>query len=131
LPERVTDPSVMRRSRDTWPGNYKVGMWAWVLHRITGLGLVLYIFLHILVISTGLAGPASFDEMLHRLHSPVFLVMDSVVLAGALYHSLNGIRLILFDLGIGVRRQREMFWAVMAVAVALFVAAVVKVAPLL
>ena len=35
-----------------WPTNMKTGMWAWVGHRITGLALVAYIFLHLSFITT-------------------------------------------------------------------------------
>ncbi len=33
---------------------YGLGMWAFLLHRLTGLALVVYLFLHIWVISSSL-----------------------------------------------------------------------------
>jgi succinate dehydrogenase / fumarate reductase cytochrome b subunit len=39
-----------------------VGMWAWMIHRITGLGLVFYILLHTVLMGVSLmSGRESFD----------------------------------------------------------------------
>lgn len=102
-----------------------IGMWAWILHRLTGLGLVLYIFIHIVLMSTSLLrGQQAFDVMLSYLMShPVFQVLETLVLGAALYHGFNGIRILLFDLGvgIGVRSQKVLFWVFMAIAAILWV----------
>ena len=102
-----------------------IGMWAWILHRLTGLGLVLYIFTHIVLMSTSLLrGQQAFDAMLSYLMShPVFQVLETLVLGAALYHGFNGIRILLFDLGVGieVRSQKALFWAFMAIAAILWV----------
>lgn len=102
-----------------------IGMWAWILHRLTGLGLVLYIFIHIVLMSTSLLrGQQAFDAMLSYLMShPVFQMLETLVLGAALYHGFNGIRILLFDLGvgIGVRSQKVLFWAFMAIAAILWV----------
>ena len=96
-------------SRDRASGS-RVGWWAWMLQRITGLGLVFYLFVHIIVISTALAGAETFDNVLTVLQLPVFVVLDLVLAAAVLYHGLNGMRVILIDLGVGVTRQAELFW---------------------
>jgi len=102
-----------------------IGMWAWLLHRLTGLGLVLYIFIHILLMSTSLLrGQQAFDAMLSYLMGhPVFQMSETLVLGAALYHGFNGIRIMLFDLGvgIGVRSQKVLFWVFMAIAAILWV----------
>ncbi len=101
-----------------------IGMWAWILHRLTGLGLVLYIFIHIVLMSTSLLrGQQAFDAMLSYLMGhPVFQALEALVLGAALYHGFNGIRILLFDLGvgIGVRSQKVLFWAFMAIAAILW-----------
>lgn len=102
-----------------------VGMWAWILHRLTGLGLVLYIFIHIILMSSSLIrGQKAFDSMLTLLMDhPGFEVLDTLLLGAVLYHGFNGIRILLFDLGvgIGVRCQKVLFWVFMAVAAILWV----------
>jgi|TARA_B100001750_G_C15018947_1_gene356004 succinate dehydrogenase / fumarate reductase cytochrome b subunit len=86
-----------------------------MLQRITGLGLVFYLFVHIMVISTALAGAETFDDVLTVLQLPVFVVLDLFLAAAVLYHGLNGLRVILIDLGVGVTRQSELFWACLVV----------------
>lgn len=97
-------------SRDRLSGS-RAGWWAWLLQRVTGLGLVLYVFLHIGVISTAQLGAATFDGVLAVLQTPFFVVLDLLLAAAVLYHGLNGVRVILIDLGIGISRQVELFWA--------------------
>lgn len=102
-----------------------IGMWAWILHRLTGLGLVLYIFIHIVLMSSSLLrGQQAFDAMLTLLmRHPVFEVFDTLLLGAVLYHSSNGIRILLFDLGVGngVRSQKVLFWVFVAIAAILWV----------
>jgi succinate dehydrogenase / fumarate reductase cytochrome b subunit len=102
-----------------------IGMWAWILHRLTGLGLALYIFIHIVLMSIALLrGQQTFDAMLSYLMGHlVFQVLEALVVGAALYHGFNGIRILLFDLGvgIGVRSQKVLFWSLMAVAAILWV----------
>jgi len=101
-----------------------VGMWAWLLHRITGLALVFYILLHILLMGTFLLqGRSAFDALLSLLMgNPFFLGLDLLLTAAVLYHGANGIRLLLFDLGVGFNRQKEIFWTFMALAALVYAA---------
>ncbi len=100
-------------SRDRYSGAH-AGWWAWLLQRMTGLALMGYLFLHIAVISTGQAGADTFDDVLKVLQTPVFTALDLLLLAAVLYHGLNGLRVVLLDLGIGIRHQAALFWACLA-----------------
>ena len=91
----------------------RAGWWAWFLQRLTGVALVGYLFLHILVISTVQAGQDAFDSVLIVLQKPFFVVLDLFLIAAVVYHALNGVRVILFDLGIGLKRQAGRFWVCM------------------
>ncbi len=106
------------RNTPVHPANLHVGTWAWILHRITGLALVGYLLLHICVISSALYGSGSFDVVLGVLQTPFFLVLDLGLLAAVLYHGLNGVRILLFDIGVGVRRQKEIFAATIVLSAA-------------
>ena len=92
----------------------RVGWWAWVLQRVTGVALVLYLLVHIGVISTAIAGETTFDDTLAFLQTPVFVVLDLLLLAAVVYHAANGVRIILLDLGIGIRAQATAWWTVIA-----------------
>lgn len=75
--------------------------------------MVGYLFLHIAVISTARAGEDAFDSVLILLQTPFFVVLDLFLIAAVLYHALNGVRVLLFDLGIGLNQQAGLFWVCM------------------
>lgn len=102
------------RRVDRWfdPRGIAPGQLAFVLHRITGLGLVLYLFLHLGVLSLLARGPEAWDRFVALAKTSPVLVLDVVLIFGLLFHGLNGLRLTLVSLNIGVRRQKTLFWGV-------------------
>ncbi|SFH27386.1 succinate dehydrogenase subunit C [Desulfotomaculum arcticum] len=100
-----------------------VGMWAWILHRITGIGLVLYLLLHATLMAFSLIkGNEAFNAVLTALMTnPVLHYMELLLVGAIIYHGLNGIRLLLFDIGIGFTRQKEIFWVAMVLGAALWI----------
>jgi succinate dehydrogenase / fumarate reductase cytochrome b subunit len=118
---------------DIWPNNFRAGMWAWLIQRLTGLIIAGYLFLHIFVISSSIfsAQGEAFNAVLGTLGSKPFIIVDLLLLAVILYHALNGIRVLLFDIGVGVRSQKPLFWSMMAVVVVLEAAAAYLLLPLL
>lgn len=101
-----------------WKG---IGMWAWLLFRISGLVLVFYLFAHIWVISQGrVGGPERLDELFELFHKPLFVFLDLMLVAAVLYHALNGVRIILMDFGVGIRQHKAVFWVCMTVAAVIF-----------
>ncbi|RME45414.1 MAG: succinate dehydrogenase, cytochrome b556 subunit [Chloroflexi bacterium] len=93
-----------------------LGMWAFALNRATGVLLVLYLFLHLIVLSQLAMGPAGYDRFISLMKSPLFLAFDVGLIAVLLYHGLNGLRVTLVMLGVGVSQHRAMFWVAMAVS---------------
>ena len=88
----------------------RVGFWAYVVMRLSAIGLVLYLFLHLVVLSQLAVGPAQWDGFVALVKSPVFLLLDIVLIIGILAHGLNGIRLSLIGFGIGVPSHKLMLW---------------------
>ncbi len=111
------------RNSEFWPTNMKTGMWAWVGHRLTGLVLVAYVFLHLSFISTAsmAEGGADFDALMETTSQPLFVAMDFLLVIVVIYHAMNGLRVVLFDLGVGIRRQKLVFWITMAISAVLIV----------
>lgn len=106
-----------------------VGMLAWILHRISGLALSAYLVIHIWDISAAYRGGArSFSEAMATFNTPFWKVMDALLVAAVVFHGLNGLRLLLFDAGVGLRIQRALFWGSLATTVAIFVLVIVKIA---
>ncbi len=91
------------------------GMWSHLFHRISGLALVVYISMHIWVVHHIQRGPAAFDSLMDLLHKPMFRVGEALLLAAILFHSLNGMRLVVMDSGYGMRLHRSTFWLVFAI----------------
>lgn len=90
------------------------GQWAWILHRLSGLAILAYFLLHVVSISLIVFG----EEVYMALHTtyelPIFSLGLIAVTAGVVYHSLNGLRIIMMDFtGLGVLYQRQMFWGVL------------------
>lgn len=104
---------------DVRPSRYKAGMWVFVLHRVTGVLIALYGIVHLLVISTSRLN-GSFDRVMEAFHNPVVLSLELLLLAAIMYHALNGFRILLFDMGIGVRVQKPLFWGLMLLGVIAF-----------
>ncbi len=117
-------PKVRRAGRWFDVRRRKLGMWAYALNRITGIGLVVYLYLHLVILSLLTRGPGGWDAFVSLARSPYILTLDVVLLAGILIHGLNGIRIALTGLNIGVRAQKPLFVTLMLVAsIALLVAA--------
>jgi len=102
-----------------WKGT---GMWAWLLFRVSGLILVFYLIAHIIIISTGRFGEdgQTLNSLMKTFDSWALVVLDLALVVAVLYHALNGVRVILMDLGIGVHRHKTVFWSAMAVVVVCF-----------
>jgi len=92
----------------------KQGMLTWLLHRITGLGIVLFVGIHI---AAGFFGQQFGDDISFALNS----IYESwpfqlFVYFSVLFHAINGTRLTLMDLFPNlIRYQRELLWLQWAV----------------
>jgi len=101
------------------------GTWAWILHKVSGWALALYLFMHMTVLSTALLGPAVYTNTIGGLES--FLVvrlLELALLAAAVFHTINGIRLVLVDLGIGLDEQALSFYVSLVLTGAIVLASV-------
>jgi succinate dehydrogenase / fumarate reductase, cytochrome b subunit len=94
------------------PRGRALGGRAFALNRVTGLALLFYLYLHLGVLSILLFGASAWDDLLGLATSSFFLGLDVVLLAGLLFHGLNGIRVALVGSGVAPNRQRALFWAV-------------------
>ena len=105
----------------------KLGMWAYAISRISAIGLVVYLYLHLGVLSLLSRGQGSWDAFISLVRSPYFLTLDVILLAGILIHGLNGLRLALIGFDVGVKRQKALFSTLMVVAVAALGVAALKI----
>ncbi|ESP88229.1 succinate dehydrogenase, cytochrome b556 subunit [Candidatus Halobonum tyrrellensis] len=114
---------------------FSAGMWAWVFHKFTGWVLVGYLFTHISVLSTAVsaAGNTRAIEAQNDVYTVVISTLESLLvvrilevglLAVAVFHILNGCRLLLVDLGVGLDAQDKSFYASLVLTGAIVVASV-------
>ena len=95
---------------------FTAGMWAWILHKFSGWILVGYLFMHIPVLSAALRSPDAYTARLQGLESLLVVrVMEIGLLAVAVFHILNGVRLLFVDLGLGLEHQDKSFYASLVV----------------
>jgi succinate dehydrogenase / fumarate reductase cytochrome b subunit len=93
------------------PRGRALGGFAFAVNRITGLGLVFYLYLHLAVLSLLLRGEHAWSDFLRIATSWAFLSLDLLLLFGLLYHGLNGIRVALVGTGIVPNRHKALWWS--------------------
>ncbi len=100
------------------------GQWAYLVHRAAGLGVLLFLGLHIFDIFLVGFGPDVFNSTLFLYKGAAARVMEVLLLFGLLFHALNGLRIIIQDFFPPLMRyHRGMFWAVCAVFTVVFIPA--------
>jgi len=99
------------------PLGRQTGGWAFALNRVTALGLTIYLFLHLAVLSLLAQGPGAYDDFLALTENPIIKLGEWAVVAAVILHGLNGIRIILTSFGVGVTRQKQLFYGFMIIAV--------------
>ncbi|HWQ04505.1 MAG TPA: succinate dehydrogenase, cytochrome b556 subunit [Longilinea sp.] len=100
------------------PRHRQLGTWAFILNRITALGLTLYLILHLFALGNLARGPEAYDGFIKLAKTPVILIGELLVIAAGLIHGLNGIRIALNSFGIGTRYQKQIFIGLMIVVAA-------------
>jgi succinate dehydrogenase / fumarate reductase cytochrome b subunit len=99
----------------------KVGMWSWVLHRITGVAIFFFLLVHTLDTALVRVSPEAYDAVINTYKTPIIGIGELGLVAAILFHGLNGIRVILIDFWRkGAKYQNVMFWIVIVLAVLLF-----------
>jgi succinate dehydrogenase / fumarate reductase cytochrome b subunit len=118
-----------RRHVERWfaPFGRGLGMWAYVLNRVAGLGLVVYLYLHLGILTLLSGGAGSWNAFVAVAKSPLVLALDVLLIAGVLVHGLNGVRVALLGVGFLVRFQKPLFLGLMATALLTLVASVLKI----
>ncbi len=70
---------------------------AWIGHRLSGIGVVLYLFVHIVETSMVTLGPDVYNATLSLFHNLPVRLGEILLMAALVYHSLNGLRVIAVD----------------------------------
>ena len=91
--------TVRKKSKSDYGGIYKghPGQYSWILHRITGVAIILFLFMH--VVDTALIGwgPEAYDRVLRAYQNPLVHLLELGLVIAVLYHSINGFKITLID----------------------------------
>jgi succinate dehydrogenase / fumarate reductase cytochrome b subunit len=116
----VRSPGLVRRLSYWLEPRWRDPGWlAFALNRLSGHILVLYLVLHLVVLSQLLDGPEGWDRLLGLFGSRPFLVGDVLLIAAVVFHGLNGLRLAALTFGIGARHTTALIVAVLVVSAVL------------
>lgn len=86
----------------------KSGQWAFVSHRVTGFLVFMFLLLHIIDVSL-VNIDADLYNTVHELYGNILLrLFECGLLLALLYHSMNGLRIVLVDFFPGVIRREKM-----------------------
>lgn len=97
------------------------GYYAWLLHRLTGLGVLLFLAVHIVETFLIAFGPEVYNRALANYNTAHFRVMEVGLLFAVLYHALHGLRITIQDFWPWLwLHQRALVWATAILLVASF-----------
>ena len=83
-----------------WAGNYQMERYLYLLHRVTGLGILLFGLIHLTMTTfIRIQGQDIWEATMTVLSNPWFKFGEYLVAVAFVYHASNGLRLILQELG--------------------------------
>jgi len=84
------------------PARYGIERVAYWLQRLTGLGLLFYLIGHVIETSAIVEGKAGWDKMLELTQTTEGHIILILVIGMSVFHTVNGIRVMLGHGGVGV-----------------------------
>lgn len=103
-----------------------IGQWSWVAHRVTGVGIIAFLFGHIVDTFAVGFGPELYNETVSLYKQWWFTPFEVMLIGAVIYHALNGLRIILFDFYPSLAlRQKTFAYAELVLFVAAFAPAAI------
>ena len=91
------------------------GQGAWIAHRVTGVGVLLFLFAHIVDTALVAWGPSAYNRVVSIYHHPIVQIMELGLVGAVIYHGLNGLRVMIIDFWPqATARHQQLFWGTMA-----------------
>jgi len=105
--------------------NKNIGNFSYWIHRLSGIGLSIYLILHTFVLSSAISGPGSFSERMKVVQNPFFAVLEVFLIAGIFFHMLNGLRITITDFFGISGSHKALFWIVVILFLAFMVVSII------
>lgn len=83
--------------KNDWRARNHPAWWAFLVHRVSGVLLTLFLPLHFLTLGTALQGEASFESTLRWIDQPLFKFGEVVLVLLLAAHMTGGIRLLMLE----------------------------------
>ena len=98
------------------------GMWSWVAHRVTGVLIFFFLYVHVLDTALVRVSPEAYNTVIETYKNPVVGLLEVGLVAAVLFHAFNGLRVVLVDFwSNGPRYQRQMLYGVLGVWLVLMI----------
>jgi succinate dehydrogenase / fumarate reductase, cytochrome b subunit len=100
------------------------GMWTWMLHRVTGLGILFFLILHVADTALVVYRPDLYDHALALYKSAFFRFGEVAIFFSVLFHAFNGLRIVIQDFWpVAMRHHRKLALGAAVLAVLAFLPA--------
>lgn len=97
---------------------------AWILHRASGVGVLLFLLVHIADVALVRLGPDAFNALIFVYRQTFFRALEIALMGAVLFHAFNGSRITIQDFWPNwLARERPMLWAVYVLTIAFWVPA--------
>jgi succinate dehydrogenase / fumarate reductase cytochrome b subunit len=90
--------SLLTTIRETLRYRGREGQWLWVLHRISGLGILFFLVLHVLDMALVYFDVPLNETLIALYKTPLFSFMELALAVLLIFHAINGVRVALLDL---------------------------------
>ena len=90
-----------------YAGPYTFERYLYLAHRLSGLGLLAYMVLHIFETANRMRGVDAWQGLMALFASWPFKIIEYLLFAMAVFHAMNGIRLLLTELGFFLGKPKE------------------------
>jgi succinate dehydrogenase / fumarate reductase, cytochrome b subunit len=97
-------------------------MWSWVAHRVTGVLLFFFLYVHVLDTALVRVSPEAYNTVIETYKNPIVGLLEVGLVAAVLFHAFNGVRVVLIDFWAkGPRLQKQMLYGVLVLWVVLMI----------
>jgi succinate dehydrogenase cytochrome b subunit len=90
-----------------YAGRYSIERYLYLGHRLSGLGLIAYMVLHIVETANRMRGEQAWAGLMALFASPPFKVIEYLLFLAAVFHAMNGMRLLHQELGLFLGKPKE------------------------
>jgi len=100
----------LKEAFDALMRNRNPGMLTFWIHRVTGVAVTIFLFLHIFTLSSVFRGKDAYDYAISKFDTKFGYIFQYLLLLAVAIHLLNGIRITVADFWGLTRVQKKLLW---------------------